>query len=98
MTADLTMQSQHHEQRREIAADNCCYQQWSAHHYHHHHHHHHQQQQQQQQQHLLAVPSPMQQMEGERQTEKMLFIISLKLRYSICCYLQLIFIIRGMFR
>ncbi|KYQ51662.1 T-box transcription factor TBX1 [Trachymyrmex zeteki] len=64
MTADLTMQSQHHEQRREIAADNCCYQQWSAHHYHHHHHHHHQQQQQQQQQHLLAVPSPMQQMEA----------------------------------
>ncbi|KAL0122410.1 hypothetical protein PUN28_007260 [Cardiocondyla obscurior] len=62
------MQSQH-EQRHEIAVD-CCYQQWSAHHYHHHHHHHHQPQHQQHQlhqqqpQHLLAVPSPMQQMEA----------------------------------
>lgn len=51
---DSTRMQPQHEQRRELAAD-CCYQQWPTHHHHHHHHH----------QQLPAIPSPMQQMEGE---------------------------------
>ncbi|XP_032679532.1 transcription factor MafB-like [Odontomachus brunneus] len=65
---DSTRMQPQHEQRRELVAD-CCYQQWPAHHHHHHHHHqhqhHHLHQHHHQYQQLSAVPSPMQQMEGE---------------------------------
>ena len=70
---------QHSHDQKHNSVNDCCYQQWPSHHHHHHHHHQHQhqhqhqqqslppqqQQQQQPQQQLAAIPSPMQQMEGE---------------------------------